>query len=344
MEPDFWHQKWQSNVIGFHISEPNPLLVSNFKALSVKENGRVFLPLCGKTLDISWLLSTGYRVAGAELSEIAVNQLFEELGINPNKTDLGDLTHYSAENIDIFVGDIFHLSSKDLGDVDAVYDRGAFVALPKEMRDRYATHLIHITHSAPQLLISFEYNQHLVPGPPFAISNQELTQQYRDTYDVTLLASEAVVGGLKGKCDAIENVWLLKPVTQAHIFEEKSIALPKPGRWKVMFPIFILFVLAVLLAYHYNWDATFTASGVILAGLYTGLVTWLLGLISLVPVIGPIIVKILTMSFIWVLNAVGYFVSYVAIKRGYSKDVLTYRGLTVALIVGMVVGYVIGRL
>ena len=344
MEPDFWHQKWETNVIGFHISEPNPLLVSNFKALSVKAGGRVFLPLCGKTLDISWLLSNGYQVAGAELSEIAITQLFEELGVKPNKTDLGDLTRYSADNIDIFVGDIFHLSGKDLGAVDAIYDRGAFVALPKEMRDRYATHLIHITNSAPQLLISFEYIQDLVPGPPFAISNKELSEQYRDTYDVTLLASVEVIGGLKGKCDAIENVWLLKPTFQTHIFDEKSIALPQPGRWKVMLPIFILFVLVGLLADYYHWDATFTASGAVLAGLYTGLIAWLLGVISLVPVIGPLIVKILTMSFIWLLNAIGYFVSYVAIKRGYSKDVLTYRGLTIALIVGMVVGYVIGRI
>jgi thiopurine S-methyltransferase len=344
MDPDFWHQKWESNVIGFHISEPNPLLVSHFKALSIKAGSRVFLPLCGKTLDISWLLTNGYRVAGAELSEIAVNQLFEELGIKPNKTDLVDLTRYSAENIDIFVGDIFHLSSKELGAVDAIYDRGAFVALPKQMRERYAAHLNYITNSAPQLLISFEYNQELLPGPPFAISNKELTQQYRQSYEVTLLASEEVVGGLKGKCEAVENVWLLKPVSQAHIFDAKSIALPQPGKWRLMLPILILFVFAGLLAYHYNWDATFTTSGALLAGLYTGLISWLLGMISLVPVIGPIIVKILTMSFIWLLNAIGYFVSYVAIKRGYSKDVLTYRGLTIAVIVGMVVGYVIGRL
>lgn len=344
MEPDFWHQKWKSNVIGFHISEPNPLLVSNFKALSVKAAGRIFLPLCGKTLDIAWLLSKGYRVVGAELSEIAVTQLFEELGVKPTKKNLGDLTRYSAENIDIFVGDIFHLSSKDLGAVDAIYDRGAFVALPKGMRDRYATHLIHISNGAPQLLISFEYNQHLLPGPPFAISNKELSQQYKDTYEVTLLASEEVVGGLKGECDAVENVWLLKPASQAHIFNEKSIALPQLGQWKVMLPIFILFVLAGLLAYHFKWDVTFTAGGAVLAGLYTGLITWLLGVIGLVPVIGPLIVKVLTMSFIWLLNAIGYLVSYVAIKRGYSKDVLTYRGLTIALIVGMIVGYVIGRI
>jgi len=344
MEAEFWHKKWQNNVLGFHLSEANPLLVNNVSALSLNHGDRVFLPLCGKTLDIGWLLSQGYRVAGAELSDIAVSQLFEQLNVVPEIKQLGDLVHYSAKGIDIFVGDIFHLSEKDLGPVDAVYDRGAFVALPKAMRDRYAAHLIQLTQNAPQLLVSFEYDQNLLKGPPFAISNLEINQQYRNVYDVVLLASEAVAGGLKGKCDGIENVWLLKPTPQTQVFDAESIQLPKRGRWKVMLPVLLLFIIVGCLAYYFHWDAKFTASGAVLAGLYTGLVTWLLGVISLIPIIGPLIVKVLTMSFIWLLNAVGYFVSYIAIKRGYSKDVITYRGLTIAFIIGMVMGYVIGSL
>ena len=74
------------------------------------------------------------------------------------------------------------------------------------------------------------------------------------------------------------------------------------------------------------------------------MLAWGLGIIGLVPIIGPLIVKVLSLSIIWLLNAVGYLVSFTAIKRGYSKDVLTYRGLTVALLVGIVIGYVIGSL
>lgn len=344
MEADFWHKKWESNVLGFHLSEANPLLLANFKALALKTGSRVFLPLCGKTLDISWLLSQGYRVVGIELSALAVNQLFETLNITPEKTDLGDLIRYSAENIDIFIGDIFHLSDKDLGVIDAVYDRAAFVALPETMRTRYVEHLIRITHCAPQLLVSFEYDQNLLQGPPFAISNQEINQQYKPAYELTLLTSEEVIGGLKGKCPAAENVWLLNPSPQSEVFGEVSIKSPQPGRWKVMLPVLIVFILVGGLAYYYEWDTKFTAGSAVLAGVYTGLVTWLLGVISLVPIIGPLIAKVLTTSFIWLLNAVGYFVSYVAIRRGYSKDVLTYRGLTIALIIGMVMGYAFGSL
>ncbi len=83
----------------------------------------MFLPLCGKTLDIGWLLSNGYRVAGSELSKIALEQLFTELGVEPKISKMSEVDHYSANNIDIFAGDIFHLSHKILGSVNATYDR-----------------------------------------------------------------------------------------------------------------------------------------------------------------------------------------------------------------------------
>ncbi len=343
MEPKFWYQKWKDNVIGFHLNEPNPLLLTHFEALSLKEDSRIFLPLCGKTLDIAWLLSKGHRVVGAELSEIAIDQLFEALGLTPDIKDLGDLTHYSAENIDIFVGDIFHLSSKDLGLFDAIYDRAAFVALPRETRERYAAHLIKVTSGAPQLLISFEYNQALMAGPPFSISNKEIDQHFQAAYDLSLIASEAVVGGLKGKCEAVENVWLLKRPAITRVFHEQTIKRPQQGKWKVMLSVLILLVVGSWLVYQYGFDAKVATSGAVLVGIYTGLITWLLGVITLVPIIGPILVKVLTLSFIWLLNAVGYVVAYIAIKRGYSKDVLTYRGLTIALIVGVIIGYIIAQ-
>jgi thiopurine S-methyltransferase len=210
MHTSFWHQKWERNEIAFHQSEANPLMVKYFTELSLVKGSRVFVPFCGKTLDIGWLLSSGYRVAGAELSKIAIEQLFAELGVEPEISAAGEVDHYSAENIDIFVGDLFDLSRKVLGPVDAVYDRAALVALPDEMRNRYATHLMEITDTAPQFLICFEYDQSLMEGPPFSVNNEEVNEHYGDSYELTLVASPDVRGGLKGKCAAKESVWLLR--------------------------------------------------------------------------------------------------------------------------------------
>ncbi|MBK9029597.1 MAG: thiopurine S-methyltransferase [Propionivibrio sp.] len=210
MDAGFWHQKWEKNEIGFHEGEANRLLVKYFNALSLAEGHRVFVPLCGKTLDIAWLLSNGFRVAGAELVESAIEQLFSELGIEPEISEVGGVKRYSAKNIDIFVGDIFAVSSEILGSVDAIYDRAALVALPEEIRRRYTGHLMEISDGTPQLLLTFEYDQSVMDGPPFSISNEEVIQHYGDRYELTLMESIAIPGGLKGKCAATENVWLLK--------------------------------------------------------------------------------------------------------------------------------------
>jgi thiopurine S-methyltransferase len=209
MEASFWHQRWEKNEIAFHESKANPLLVKHFNELSLAKGRRIFVPLCGKTLDIAWLLSKGYRVAGAELSQIAIEQLFMELGVEPETSPVGEVEQWSANNLDIFVGDIFALSRKVLGRVDGLYDRAALVAFPVEMRKRYTAHLTEITGKAPQLLICYDYDQSLMEGPPFSVSNDEVKRHYAVNYDVTLIASTDVSGGLKGKCPAKENVWLL---------------------------------------------------------------------------------------------------------------------------------------
>ena len=212
MEADFWHQKWEKDEIGFHRSETNPFLVAHFDKLDLAEGSRVFLPLCGKTRDFAWLLASGYRVVGAELSEIAIKNLFEDLRVEPTISRLDQLSHYSAKNIDIFVGNIFNMSAKLLGIIDAVYDRAALVALPTSMRNAYASHLIQITQAAPQLLITFEYDQRLIDGPPFSINEEEVRHHYAATYQLKLVERKEVAGGLKGKVTSVEAIWLLQQV------------------------------------------------------------------------------------------------------------------------------------
>lgn len=211
MEAGFWHKKWESNQLGFHNAEENPLLVKHFDTLALPGYARVFVPLCGKTLDIHWLLFHGKRVVGAELSELAVKQLFEELGVIPTIESVGKLIRYRAENIDVYVGDIFDLSVEQLGIVDAVYDRAALVALPESMRKKYSQHLMPLTASVQQLVICYQYDQRQLDGPPFSISDEELLTHYGSSYSLKLLQSVDVEGGFKGQYPAVEKVWSLQP-------------------------------------------------------------------------------------------------------------------------------------
>lgn len=210
MDHSFWHDRWESGRIGFHEGRPNQLLVTHFSALAVPDGGRVFVPLCGKTRDIGWLLARGHQVVGAELSELAIRQLFEELGVEPTISDMGALKSYSAIDIEIFGGDVFALTPEMLGPVDAVFDRAALVALPEEMRASYTTHLVDLTGAAPQLLVCFEYDQSLQSGPPFSIARDEVHRRYSGVYGISEMAREKLAGGMKG-IPAWERVWLLTP-------------------------------------------------------------------------------------------------------------------------------------
>jgi thiopurine S-methyltransferase len=210
MEASFWHAKWEKSEIGFHQDDFNPLLLEHFGALSLPAGSRVLVPLCGKTRDILWLLESGYRVVGVELSRVAVDQLFADMELQPAISRTGPLTRFAVEDLDIYCGDIFDLTGSELGQIDAVYDRAALVALPVAMRQRYADHLAAVTGRARQLLIAYEYDQSLQEGPPFAVSADEIRLLYSSHYKPTLLASTEVAGGLRGKCPATEHVWLLR--------------------------------------------------------------------------------------------------------------------------------------
>ncbi|OYY50662.1 MAG: hypothetical protein B7Y48_01620 [Methylophilales bacterium 28-44-11] len=112
--------------------------------------------------------------------------------------------------------------------------------------------------------------------------------------------------------------------------------------WRVMLPVFLLIASLIFLGIHYHINYKVIAGSTVVIGLLSGAFAWVVGVIGLVPIIGPILVKVLSLSVIWLLNALGYLISYIAIRRGYSQDVLTYRGLTIALIIGIVIGYILG--
>lgn len=174
MEPDFWRQRWQENQIGFHQPDINPYLRKHWPNLGVAAPARILVPLCGKSLDMLWLVEQGYQVVGVELSELAVRAFFEEAGFEPTHSQHGMLQLWEAENLQLWCGDFFQLDAGSLGHVDAVYDRAALIALPSEMRQKYVTHMQTLIGAVPHLLVTMEYPQEQMSGPPFCVDQQEV--------------------------------------------------------------------------------------------------------------------------------------------------------------------------
>ena len=210
MTNEFWLNCWKNNTIGFHEASPNKQLINHFSSFEQLLNGkRLFLPLCGKTTDIQWLLSKGYHVIGCELSSIAVEALFQSLKFTPTIRKLGPLIEYSGPNINIFCGDIFNLTSQLIGPIDGIYDRAALVALPADIRKKYAHHLIDITHRSSQFLITFTYDQTQMSGPPFSIDATDLNELYGTHYSFQHLSTNPVDPSLISAVSTLEHVTLL---------------------------------------------------------------------------------------------------------------------------------------
>ena len=221
MNPEFWQTRWQEKRIGFNQSQVNPLLMKCFSHLNVPAGGRVFVPLCGKSIDMAWLTAQGYNVVGVELVETAVQEFFAEQNIVPtvyqhadNPTIKSYQGQLAGRTITLWVADIFALTAEDIGFVDAIYDKAALIALPADMRMKYSEQVRQLSDTAdkkfaPQLLITLNYDQSKKNGPPFSISSEQIQQYYGEHYQINELINEPATIGSAPELTVTEHVWLL---------------------------------------------------------------------------------------------------------------------------------------
>lgn len=194
---EFWHQRWATQQIGFHEGAPNRHLVRFWPDLPAAS--RVLVPLCGKSADLEWLAARGHAVVGVELSPIACAAFFAERDLSPVVTPEGPFTAWRAGEVTILQGDVFDLT----GTFDAVWDRAALIALPPDVRARYAPHVrARLAPGAPLLLVTLDYDASRHDGPPFAVTEAETRALYPGA---ALLAREEVdearwraIGGATG--------------------------------------------------------------------------------------------------------------------------------------------------
>jgi len=199
MDPEFWHQRWRENRIGFHQDAPTPLLLEHWPSLQLAPGSRVFVPLAGKSNDLAWLASQGHRVLGVELSQLAIDQFFAEHGLAPQVHESAHGRHHVAGDIELIRGDAFLLDAGILADCAAVYDRAALIALPPDLRRRYVQQLqARLPAGCRGLLITLEYPQDQKQGPPFAVPEAEVRGLYGRDWTVTTLERRDILAQQPG--------------------------------------------------------------------------------------------------------------------------------------------------
>jgi thiopurine S-methyltransferase len=212
LKPEYWLERWAEGRIGFHRADANPCLVEHHQR-ALGECLRVLVPLCGKSVDLEWLVVRGHEVVGVELSELAAQAFFSERGFEPERRALGELVEYRYGGVAIVCGDFFAVTSDDIGYFDGAYDRAALIALPEELRPRYTQHLATLLAPKAKLLqVTLVYDA--AGGPPFSVSPEEVTRSY-PTARATLLASSDARAETPGPIErgasfVHENVHLLE--------------------------------------------------------------------------------------------------------------------------------------
>lgn len=223
MKKEYWLERWRQEEIGFHQGEINLHLRQYWPELQVvsgKSGKQVFVPLCGKSRDMIWLREQNLSVLGVELSPLAVEAFFKENGYSPRHTVGEKFDQWDADGIRILCGDFFDLKKNDLAEMGAVYDRASLVALPPETRRAYADHLLRILPPAaiPILLVTFDYPQSEMSGPPFAVSTAEVEGLYKKRADIRLLTKLDVLAEnprfqQRGISRLQESIFLLTTLT-----------------------------------------------------------------------------------------------------------------------------------
>ncbi|NGN97359.1 thiopurine S-methyltransferase [Grimontia sp. S25] len=211
MDQEFWHSRWAENRIGFHLSDTNPLLVKYWPLLHPQREEAVFVPMCGKSIDLSWLASKHDEVVGVELSEIAVRAFFSEHLYTPTVTSMSPtMKLYHFDELSIYAGDYF---TAPLETYPLVYDRAALIAMPESLRQQYAERLLSLLKPGGRiLLVTLHYPQEQMDGPPFSVDADEVRRLF-DGYKITHLnRDEQADRPPKGRTADFfaEEVWLIE--------------------------------------------------------------------------------------------------------------------------------------
>ncbi len=215
MQPEFWHECWRANEIGFHRASVHPVLKRYLPRLNVRPGDSVFVPLCGKSIDMRYLRENGVLVIGVELSELAVRAFFDEGAITAEVSREGPFSVFAGGGFRIFCGDFFALEAAQIKGVSAVYDRAALIALPAPLRSAYAQHMTGLLPPGTRtLLITHEYPAHEMQGPPFPITDEEVDALFGASFAIDPLEQRDVLAEEprfreRGITSFFENAYLL---------------------------------------------------------------------------------------------------------------------------------------
>ncbi len=219
MQHEFWRNAWAKDKQGWHQATANIHLQKYWEQfVNDMTSEKVFVPMCGQSIDMLWLNDNGHSVVGVELDQGSIERFFDKHQISHSRTSLGSLLTFGSDRLAIHTGDFFELTTSHLYGAQLVYDRASLIALPKHMRQDYANKLRQLLiEKSKILLITITYDEKEMSGPPFSVSDEEVFQLFENGFEVKKIASSSdpgLLGGLvkRGLSALTESVFFLEKI------------------------------------------------------------------------------------------------------------------------------------
>lgn len=199
MTENIWEKAWEENNTRWQQGQYNKHLVTYFHQLPIAKSLEVFVPLCGKSKDLLWLLKNGCKVTGVELCEKPIVEFFSESNLDYKIDRTRGYDIYTGENIKIIKADLFYLDTKFYSSFDFIYDRASLVAIEPAERSSYSNLLTKVLKPGGSiLLITFSSDKPL-QGPPYSVSETEVKSLFRKDFEINKLGHEKVDSSLVGE-------------------------------------------------------------------------------------------------------------------------------------------------
>jgi thiopurine S-methyltransferase len=220
-----WYDRWKNNKIGFHQDSVNVYLKKYVNIF--KDNSTVFVPFCGKSIDMLYLRDIGKDVVGIELVSSALDSFVRENSLHANISKVDNFIQYdildnsncpSNGTIKLLCGNFFDLKKQHLQNKNSldIFDRASLVALNKQDRVRYVDGIKQLLEQDSRvLLVSLDYDDSIKQGPPYSVSDKEIKKLYGDVCEISLLDTidlKATSSRYDSLSYMYENIYLIKKI------------------------------------------------------------------------------------------------------------------------------------
>lgn len=209
MTVGMWKECWNTPNVEFHNPQLNELFVKYHQRMLTRPGMRIFVPLCGKAVEMKWLVDHGHKVVGLEAAPVPCKAFFEENGIPYNVKEMKGIHGEKYESLDhnivIYSCDFFLFTADICGEFDGIWDSGGLNSMDVEDREAYIRRIRTLMGKGCVNLTEFVNFDKSMVDITWSMTKEELQKVFGEGFIVEDLNEMAAPQRLKRQgCDTLK--------------------------------------------------------------------------------------------------------------------------------------------